>query len=91
MQHRRGRVAEREERLRLEGVGVEPTCDRSLTLWQFGIACQVRSIRALSGRKGAAGVRPRREVGDTERLACLVIRNGVDLPPGERAACDTGE
>ena len=91
MQHRCRRIAEREERLLLERVGIEPTCNRPLVSGKLGITDQVWSIRALSSGRRAAGVGSRGEIPNAEGFACLVIRDRVDLPAGECSAGETSE
>src|SRR5215510_2088323 len=91
VQHDRRRIAEGEERLRLERVGIEPACDRPLVCRELGITDEVRSIGSLSPGRRAAGIGSRCEIKDAERLAGLVIRDRVDLPAGERSTRKTGE
>ena len=91
VQHRRRRIAECEERLRLERVGIEPPCDGPLVRRQLGITDEVRSIDSLSSGRRAAGIRSRCEIRNAKGFACLVIRDRVDLPAGEHSARETGE
>ena len=91
MQHNCRRIPEGEERLLLERVGIEPSCDRPLVSRELGITDEVRSIGSLSRGRRAAGIGSRCEIRDAEGFAGLVIRDRVDLPAGEHSTRETCE